>query len=102
MMYLSCCSSADKKFQKGKRLPSTTKKCDEMSTTETSDSEVLHVRPPFRMEVTNPDVAQNPYDKLKYDDRPFVVLDENNNENQWIRNKQKHDTRRWSPSWTRM
>ncbi|XP_065212254.1 uncharacterized protein LOC135839921 isoform X2 [Planococcus citri] len=88
--------SAERRFQKGKRF--LVKNSDESSTETSSKSDCMNqMRPPFRMEVTNPDVVHKPFEKFK-SDQSFVVLDENNNHNQWMQNKQKQD-RRWSPSW---
>ena len=75
------------------------KNSDESSTDTSSKSDSTNqMRPPFRMEVTNPDVIEKPFEKFK-PDQSFVVLEKNDDQkNRWIQNKQKHDTR-WSPSW---
>lgn len=59
---------------------------------------IMSEKPSFRLEVTNPDQVQKPFER-SLREHSFVVLNENNNNdaNKWIKNKER---RRWSPSWT--
>ncbi|KAK7593083.1 hypothetical protein V9T40_007835 [Parthenolecanium corni] len=87
-------------FRKGKRLP-TAKCCSETEHSRSSNSEANDLkRPTYRLEVTNPDHKQNAFEKQRSGNAPFVVLDENNNANQWIKNKQTK--KRWTPSWMKV
>lgn len=81
------------RFRKGKRLPTSNFLSEAISPKSTYD---IRKRPQFRLEVSNPDQVQKPFEKLDSKKVPFVVLDENNNSNQWIKNKHG---RKWSPSW---
>lgn len=87
-------------FRKGKRLP-TAKCCSETEHSRSSNSEANDLkRPTYRLEVTNPDHKQNAFEKQRSGNAPFVILDENNNANQWIKNKQTK--KRWTPSWMKV
>lgn len=85
-------------FRKGKRLPvaksSSPPRNSQSPTSETTGSQ----RPTFRLEVTNPDHQQRAFEKQRPGNATFVVLDENNNTNQWIKNKNE---KRWVPSWVK-
>lgn len=97
--------SADVRFQKGRRLPANANRADKAADCETligSKCTVASQKPSFRLEVTNPDQVQKPFEKrADVQSPPFVVLDENNNNedsNKWVKSKQN---RRWSPSWAK-